>query len=570
VSPRLSTLLCVVIVAAAAGVSVWPLFTHEALPRGSDVSWHAQWVSGFLDGLRDGHLYPRWISEANRGFGAPVFVFYPPIPYWVAGGLGLAGLGLLDIFRFAFLLASLASGLLFYAAARPVTSRAGATLGAVLYVLLPYHMLDLYDRFAYAEVVAFVWLPPIFHFTRRLAVGEGGAGSAAGLAASTAALIMTHLPAAFMAPFAAGPYALFLVARRRSWRRLAPMAAAAAGALALAAVFVLPWLVEGQAVNLDWRMTGQWNGDWRVNFVYEHPPGARPDPIKPLVASSVSTQLLLGAAAALVLFARGRRVPPLREEGVIWAALAAWTFLLQVSISKPIWALVPVLGDIQFPWRFGTLQVLATAFLCALALAPLPAPVEKKKKRKEAEPPPSWLARPVIAGALVAAAALPALRASAQVTSKRPYAFDERLAATPAYAQRMTYEYIARGVEDYARFERVKVDDARAWIRGPGTVSALEWRAQRRRVTVDARGPVTLRLRTFDHPGWRARLDGAPAAIASDNPLRAIEVAVPEGRHEVEVELGPTWDRTAGAWISGAALLALLGAGGLGLRRRPG
>jgi hypothetical protein len=131
----------------------------------------------------------------------------------------------------------------------------------------------------------------------------------------------------------------------------------------------------------------------------------------------------------------------------------------------------------------------------------------------------------------------------------------------------MVYEYIPRGVADFASFEDVPVDAARVWIHGDGHLGAIDWKAQHRRVDVEARGPVTLRLRTFDFPGWQARLDGEPVAIASNNRLRAIEVAVPAGRHEVDVTLGGTWDRTLGAWISAASLAALLLLGGASFRR---
>lgn len=575
-SAAVATLLSLGIVLVAAAVSMWPFFTHEALPFGSDWAWHAQWVQGFTDGLREGHLYPRWINESNRAFGAPTFVFYPPISYWLTGGISLLGAGLLDTFRIAFTVASLASGVAFYFSARPMASRAGAVLGAVLYMLLPYHILEVYQRFAYAEFVAFIWLPPIFYCGRRLALGEGGARTVVGLALSYAALIMTHLPVAFMAPFALGPYAAWIAWRRTSWKRLLPILAGLAASLAIAAVFVLPWLVEGKHVNLDWRMTGQWNGDWHVNFVYEQAPGRRPDPIKPLVAQSVTTQLILGAAAAGLLVARlkktrGQMAAEL-EEGLVLAAIAAWTFFLQVSLSKPIWSLFPVLGDIQFPWRFGTLQVLVTSYLCALAVAPLaepvaaPPPASKKKGKKghkdePAAPPPSpsWWTRPAIAIALVAAAAVPSLVVAVDFTNEKPWTFNEEAARVPAYAQRMTYEYIARGVDNYARFQDVRVDDARVWLRGDGRVGDVKWLAQSRRVEVDAQAPSTLRLRTFDHPGWRARVDGAPVEIASANSLRAIEVPVPAGHHVVDVELGPTWDRTAGAWITAAALLLCVG-----------
>jgi hypothetical protein len=81
----------------------------------------------------------------------------------------------------------------------------------------------------------------------------------------------------------------------------------------------------------------------------------------------------------------------------------------------------------------------------------------------------------------------------------------------------------------------------------------------------DTAGWVVLSDRWY--PGWSATLDGRPAAIERANVMvRAVEV--PAGRHEIVFTYRSRLFAT-GAWISGTAWLAFLGAWLFGLRPRP-
>jgi|GEM_PF-5503769 len=64
----------------------WPLLTNPKLPDGSDVTYHAQRSHGFYEALGEGVLYPRWLADANRGFGGPDFLVYPPLGYYLVAG----------------------------------------------------------------------------------------------------------------------------------------------------------------------------------------------------------------------------------------------------------------------------------------------------------------------------------------------------------------------------------------------------------------------------------------------------------------------------------------------------
>jgi hypothetical protein len=76
----------------------------------------------------------------------------------------------------------------------------------------------------------------------------------------------------------------------------------------------------------------------------------------------------------------------------------------------------------------------------------------------------------------------------------------------------------------------------RARVEGSGEVTATTWTPNR--VTVTATGPGRLVVSEMAYPGWRATIDGAPAAIeTADGVFRA--VTLPAGEHVVIFEFRP-------------------------------
>ena len=181
-----------VVLACTTVLCALPRLTHAELPWGADLTVAAQLTQGMLEGLSDGQVYPRWIDGMSRGFGAPAFVFYPPLPYYASALAALATGEVVSGLKIVVVAALFLSGLACFVAARPLSSEWGAAAGAALYIAIPYHLLDLYDRFALAELCGFVLTPLLFRFARDVAERPGW-GAAFGLTAAYAALLFTHV-----------------------------------------------------------------------------------------------------------------------------------------------------------------------------------------------------------------------------------------------------------------------------------------------------------------------------------------------------------------------------------------
>jgi uncharacterized membrane protein len=188
-------------------------------PLGHDSPWHLIYQKHFATQFWEGELYPRWLAGANAELGSPMFFIYGPVPYWVgslvrplvswlaapdgesveAAWSAFAGL--------------LVAGLAAYLWLRGVTGAGAAAAGAVIYMMMPYHlMMDLYIRSALAEHWAFVWMPLVLYFVRRLA--EGNRAALPGLAVAYALLIMSHLFSALLFSGFAAAYAWLCLPER--------------------------------------------------------------------------------------------------------------------------------------------------------------------------------------------------------------------------------------------------------------------------------------------------------------------------------------------------------------------
>ena len=474
-------------------------------------------------GLADGVLHPRWMSEANRGFGSAALMNYPPLGGYLVGAISLLTGDLVSAFHFVLLLMTALSGAAFYVCARSFAPPLVSALASILYLLAPYRMIDLHARFAFAEVLAFLWLPLIVKFLLDLRERPSLA-SWTGLVAASTGLALTHVLTAFMVLVVVGPVVAWIVLRDRQWKGMVGLALAAVATFALAAAYLLPLLVERGLTYTEFLTDAGW-GEWRTNFLFLQPtdPGAVTLPIRPLVEMSFWYAVgLIIVSAAFAIRVKGR------GTGMLLAA-SAIAIGLQLSISAVIWRLIPGMDLLQFPWRFQSLLVLLSCLLAATAAAKI-----------------RWSSGSLI-GVAVAGAVFFAL------FLWRGIAYDVTATSLEqAEIAGLVYkEHMPRGVEEWRLFERLPLDGAPlVATSSPAQVEVQEWSSHRREMGVTTGEPTQVALRTFYYPGWSASLDGQPAAIEVLSPLHTLAVSVPSGAHHLEVRFGPSPIRVVGSILS--------------------
>ena len=69
-----------------------------------------------------------------------------------------------------------------------------------------------------------------------------------------------------------------------------------------------------------------------------------------------------------------------------------------------------------------------------------------------------------------------------------------------------------------------------------GSNEIIRWQPQSREVRVKADSPVKVRLKTYNFPGWTARIDGQRTRLSSDQD-GVLLIDVPQGLHTIKVTL---------------------------------
>ena len=211
--PGASVLWSPLLAIAAAAFAVEVPFFFFGTPSGHDVEFHLYSWLEVLAQWKQGIFFPRWASLAHFGYGEPRFIFYPPAS-WTLGAL------LSSIFPWAIVssvyiwLVLVAAGVSMFVLARRWLDRRDAIFAAVLYAVNPYHLVIVYWRSAFAELLASCLVPLLLLLVLKAA--DEGWRVLAPLSLVLAAAWLTNAPAAVMIHYSLALLVLILAWQRRS------------------------------------------------------------------------------------------------------------------------------------------------------------------------------------------------------------------------------------------------------------------------------------------------------------------------------------------------------------------
>jgi len=343
---------------------------------------------------------------------------------------------------------------------------------------------------------------------------------------------------------------------RRSLRPLIPGGTAMAAGFGLAAFYILPaareqrWVQIGQAINDELlplhnflftraNEIGFVRFNWKVSWV------------------ALGTILVTLAATA---FAARRR----REAPTVWwiaAAIGAAAVFLMVPPSTPLWRHLPKLQFMQFPWRW--LEALGATY--ALFIAATMARVRKRR---------AWLVPALVLIATVGEA-VAIINTTWWDDEDVPSVAD---AIASAHGYEGTEEYMPVGGDRYqlpgnpddtTRPDDVSADPApQIAMVDPASASTVpltgariqivRWTAEKKIIATQSATPIRLAPRLLAYPAWQLKVDGQDATYEMWPATAQLIIPLPAGEHRIEIRFRRTWDRTAGAAITGLSAATLL------------
>jgi hypothetical protein len=228
------------------------------IPAGSDAPIHEIYQYHFSNQFWNGDFYPRWLAEANKGYGSPVFLIQYPLPYFMTALLrpitqfpSTATREAHELGVYCFLVFA-AAGLTARAWFRNRCSPVASTVAAAVYMSLPYILgQGLYGRLALGELTAFVWMPLALALCDRAEWRRFGVVSAMGtvfalLLLSNFLCGILFIPVMFLYAMASGT-----LANTSSIERLVPVIFALVVGIGVAAIYVFPLLVYQHLFDIN-------------------------------------------------------------------------------------------------------------------------------------------------------------------------------------------------------------------------------------------------------------------------------------------------------------------------------
>lgn len=490
----------------------------------------------------DRQLPCRWVPDMGYGYGYPLFNYYPPLPYYVGEIFHLLGFSYLNSIKILFILGLLFSGIFAYLLGKELWGKYGGMITAVFYLYAPYHAVDVYVRGALNEFWGLVFFPAVFWAVYKI-IKEQKNIFVFWLALFLGLLLISHnLMAFFILPFLAA-WALFLIwFLKKKLKIIWPLVLGGVWGLGLSAFFTLPVLLERNLVHVETMFIGYFNylahfatvkqlffsRFWGFGASLWGPEDGMPFPIG---------QLHWGIGLVALLFFIWLWFKKRRKE--FWLVLLFFVFFLGTAFlthqrSSFIWRWIPLLANMQFPWRF----LAFSSFFVALLSGSFFLLLKDQKKS--------------FALALVMIFAVIFFNFSFFQPERILKITDEEKLFSAKGWNKLQTDAIFDYLPIYAPQPPAGPAPSEPWFaRGEGgEIKDFQKGTNWEKFKVEVIGESVIKLPLYDFPGWQVLANGKPVEINHQNELGLISFHLGAGSYQVEVKLKDTPVRKTSNLIS--------------------
>lgn len=361
----------------AAVVLVSLPLSYNFVLDGNDLYYQFNRILGIQEGLKSGQFPVKIHSTMLHGYGYGSSIFYPEVFLYLPAFLGCLGVSLVNCYKVLLLCMNGATAFVAYHSFAGITrSRKIGLMGALLYTLSIYRLIDLYTRAAVGEAMAMIFFPLVMWGMYELFLGNPRKWYLAALGFT--GILQSHVLSVELTVCFGGIFALCCIRHlweKKRWKALL----FAAGSTVLMNLGVLipllhhaayPYRVFSVDSTLSW---------WTVtlpklfDFILANPTERTYAGIQNSgeMPCSLGFVLLVGLLAFLYVYIREEK-----KDGLLRGCLGALCLsLLGIYLSTDLfpWDKVqglPVLHrlvtSIQLPWRFLALSSALLCLVCAV------------------------------------------------------------------------------------------------------------------------------------------------------------------------------------------------------------
>lgn len=516
--------------------------------------------------LAGGQFPVRWVQNLGFGYGYPLFIFYPPLVYYLGEVFHLLfQISFIASIKLVFAVAFIGSALTMFYWVRYHFGKLSAVTASIFYTYVPYKAVDAYVRGALAELFSFVWLPLVLLSIDHIVENRNKKYLwMIVLSVSYAALIITHtlivLPFTLLLPFYVIAR-LIIIYHKTPKEILTPIIKLITSfiiSVLLSAFFWLPSLAEKSLTIVDDILLTEkytysqhyvypeqlWNSIWG----YAGSTEGKLDGVSFKIGKlHVALSVLVFLLSVLLIFRKSKY----KKE--IYISLLA-SFLLLISaffttgFSSWIWDNFQPLQYLQFPWRFLTFTALFSSFLAGSFI---------------------WFVRQK-SNIFIAFCTSITLFVLLLLPNTKYFKPEKYLDVTDNYytseeftkwhISKTSFEFVPKGVATRIGTHGVTelaIDRdhvATTLFQSPASSSAMVKvktdHPDLKKFSVNSPEKFDLTINSYNFPGWTAYLDGQKTEINDDNSLKLITVTIPEGDHELLVKFENTLVRNISNLLS--------------------
>ena len=503
---------------------------------------YSSWAWQFAAALKEGIVYPRWTPLSFWGYGSPTFVLYPPLAFYLVALFNVFTGSIITAMSLTKVLSLFVSSTGTFLLIRELYSERVALLTASFSVLLPFHIFNLYIGGAFTSSVSLMWFPLIVFFIVRF-IRSGRYNHLFYSGACYGGLILTHLINAYMFAFVVVTLSVYMSVAKKSAKCLAAVPSVILSGALVSAAYLLPFIVEKDLIGYrsvlkDFPFTD-------LFILPRHTDKFQSDFFWTVYYDEYIIYVALSFAITLLLFLSVKKseAGAFKDTGPIthyFFGASFFSMFLLFGPSTVLWNAVPFFKYINIPIRWLNITAFAVVFLSAWGFS-----------RLEMSLMPIRTRLLILSFIFLTCALLDYRYAGSACTL-------DAKELTPARSVDWAVEHLPTGA-DIEKVRAVGNSGGRVTIvRGNGEVEVKAWKSVERVIRLEAYRPVTLRVGTFDFPGWTADIDGKETRIRTEKGSDAMLIDVPAGRHVVKVNFVDTPIRRYSKFISSLSLFSVV------------
>jgi len=321
----------------------------------------------------DGQIPCRWVPDAGYRYGYPQFNYYPPSVYYVGAVMHRIGVQYIDAVKILFVLGYIVSALTMFLLVNSLLGPYPAFVSSLIYSYVPYKAVEVFVRGAMSEFWALSIFPLIFWAVYKL-IKTGKKNYFIWFSISISLLITTHsLMTLIFAPIAV-IWAVYWICSEKKWKYISKVILSGFLGIGLSAFFLLPVIIEKKFVHVESLLSGYF--DYRAHFVSlyklfisrEWGYGSSGFPKELLNLSTGMVQWVIGIAAVILGVLKRKKERKLASLLFVLAGVELAVLFMMHMKSSFIWAKLPFLWWLQFPWRYLSISIFLLSILAGLAV----------------------------------------------------------------------------------------------------------------------------------------------------------------------------------------------------------